>query len=116
MIHATASRALARLEKRVHANGVAPVNQALFALALPPDIEVGNAPALELDARWRDDIAASQAFGDAWLDSRSGLALWVPSFVEPAEMNIVVNPDHPGISGLSLHVERDPFEFDPRLR
>jgi RES domain-containing protein len=115
VIYAASSRALAQLEKRVHANGVAPVNQALFALTLPPDMEVLSAEALGLDPRWRDDIAVSQAFGDAWLDSRAGLALWVPSFVEPAEANVLVNPDHPRIADVTLHVERDPFVFDPRL-
>ena len=74
VIYAASSRALAQLEKRVHANGVAPVNQALFALTLPDD-EVRRAQALGLSPHWRDDIAVSQAFGDAWLDRGAGLAL-----------------------------------------
>ena len=42
-------------------------------------------------------------------------ALWVPSYVEPAEPNLLINPNHPRISEVTLVVERDPFEFDPRL-
>ena len=113
MIYAASSRALAQLEKRVHANGVAPVNQALFALTLP-DVEVQHAQALGLSPHWRDDIAVSQAFGDAWLDRGAGLALWVPSAIEPEEMNILVNLDHPRSADMTLSVERNPFEFDPR--
>lgn len=115
VIYAASSRALAQLEKRVHANGVAPVNQALFALTLPPDIDIPSAQALGLAPHWRDDIAVSQASGDAWLDRGAGLALWVPSFVEPGEANILLNPDHPGMVDVRLDIERDPFEFDPRL-
>lgn len=115
VIYAASSRALAQLEKRVHANGVAPVNQALFALTLPPDAEVRSAQALGLSPHWRDDIAVSQAFGDAWLDRGGGLALWLPSAVEPEEMNILINPHHPGIADVTPSVERNPFEFDPRL-
>ena len=115
VIYAASSRALTQLEKRVHANGVAPVNQALFALTLPPDVDIPSALALGLAPHWRDDITISQAFGDAWLDHAADLALWVPSFVEPEEMKLLINPDHPGIADVTLSVERNPFEFDPRL-
>ena len=115
VIYAASSRALAQLEKRVHANGVAPVNQALFALTLPLDTDIDSAEALGLAARWRNDVATSQRFGDAWLDGGEGLALRVPSFVEPAEANFLLNPDHPKIGGVTLTIERNPFEFDPRL-
>ena len=115
VIYAAANRALAQLEKRVHANGVAPVNQALFALTLPSDAEIQTAEALGLAPRWRHDMAVSQAFDNAWLDRVVGLALWVPSFVEPGEMNILIHPDHPRIGDVTLKVERNPFVFDPRL-
>lgn len=56
-----------------------------------------------------------QAFGDQWLDSGANLALWVPSYVEPAEHNLLINAEHPRFSEVMLVKERDPFEFDPRL-
>jgi len=111
LIYASSSRALAQLEKRVQANGFAPRSQALFALSLPSAIGT----AAPLPSNWRHDIAATQAFGNDWLDARRELAIWVPSAVEPAESNLIINLDHPDIGLVTIAVERDPFEFDPRL-
>lgn len=58
---------------------------------------------------------SSQTYGNAWLDAALELALWVPSYVEPAEDNLLINPDHPDIRKVTLAVDRDPFVFDPRL-
>jgi RES domain-containing protein len=115
LIYAASSRALAQLEKRVHANGIAPINQALFAIALPDEIAIPHARDRRLPLDWRADITISQRFGNAWLDLGEELAIWVPSYVEPAENNILINPEHADFDSLSLSVERDPFEFDPRL-
>ena len=115
VIYAASSRALAQLEKRVHANGVAPVYQALFSLTLPASLKVAHARAEGLPPTWRDDLASSQTVGNAWLDRGDQLALWLPSFVEPDEDNILINPDHPRIREIRLVIEREPFEFDPRL-
>ncbi len=115
VIYAASSRALAQLEKRVHANGVAPINQALFALTLPDEVTIAHAHERDLPAHWREDLSASQAFGNAWLDRGQELALWVPSFVEPAEDNLLIHPEHPRIAEVAIQAERDPFEFDPRL-
>jgi RES domain-containing protein len=115
VVYAASSRALAQLEKRVHANGVAPVNQALFRLDLPAGTNVGHAHELGLPPTWRSAIGISQAFGDAWLDAADALALWVPSFVEPGEDNMLINPAHADFQRIRLAVERDPFVFDPRL-
>jgi RES domain-containing protein len=41
--------------------------------------------------------------------------MWVPSFVESTEKNLLLNPAHPSYSGLVLTIERHPFTFDPRL-
>ena len=99
----------------MHANGVAPVYQALFSLVLPAGLKVAHARAEGLPPTWRDDLTLSQTFGNTWLDRGEHLALWVPSFVEPAEHNILLNPDHPRIREVTLTIEREPFEFDPRL-
>lgn len=115
VIYCAGSRALAQLEKRVHANGLAPVGQALFRLVLPSGLAVPTAQAAGLPADWRDSEAVSQAFGDRWLDAGTELALWVPSYVEPAEHNLIINARHPRVVEVVLSVERDPFEFDPRL-
>jgi RES domain-containing protein len=111
LIYATSSQALAQLEKRVQANGFEPRSQALFALWLPSTIGT-SAP---LPFNWRHDLTATQAVGNDWLDARKELAIWVPSVVEPAESNLLINVDHPDIGLVAIAVERDPFEFDPRL-
>lgn len=115
VIYAASSRALAQLEKRVHANGLAPVGQALFSLKLPTRLVPANALSKGLDPQWRDSESVSQAFGDQWLDAGRDLALWVPSFVEPLEHNLIINALHPRLAEVVLVKERDPFEFDPRL-
>ena len=119
VIYCAATRALAQLEKRVHANGIAPVGQALFKLTLPDGLVVQTAQALGLSTslpiNWRHNESLTQAFGDQWLDSGTALALWVPSFVEPAENNLLINATHPRLTAVKLSKERDPFEFDPRL-
>jgi RES domain-containing protein len=115
LIYCASSRALAQLEKRVHANGIAPVGQALFSLTLPNKPVVSHATDLGLPADWRSSDTISQTFGDRWLDSAATLAIWVPSYVEPAENNLLINADHPALLKVKLRKERDPFEFDPRL-
>ena len=115
VIYAASTRALAQLEKRVHANGYAPVGQALFRVTLPADVQLATAHAQGLPAHWRGAESVSQAFGDAWLDSGQALALWVPSYVEPEEHNLIINALHPRMGEVLFTAERDPFEFDPRL-
>lgn len=115
VIYTAASRSLAQLDKRIHANGTAPIGQALFRLTLPDGLVVPLAESMGLPAHWRDSEAVTQAFGDRWLDVATHLALWVPSHVEPSEHNLLINAAHPRLSALRIQKERDPFEFDPRL-
>jgi RES domain-containing protein len=115
VIYCAGSRALAQLEKRVHANGITPVGQALFRLELPDGLVVRTAQAAGLPGNWRDSEAVTQAFGDRWLDAGAELALWVPSYVEPAEHNLIINALHPRLAEVTLVTERNPFEYDPRL-
>lgn len=112
VVYAASSRALAQLEKRVHANGVTPASQALFVLTLPSSIAIDHATP---PADWKSDIGITQRIGDRWLDAAQSPALWVPSYVEPSEMNILINPSHPLASRIAIVPERDPFIFDPRL-
>ena len=115
LVYAASSRALAQLEKRVHANGVKPVGLALFSLTMPARLAVPEAFSLGLPADWRHDEGATQAWGNRWLNEGRHLAVWVPSFVETAENNLIVNVAHPRSIEIGLVKERDPFEFDPRL-
>lgn len=45
----------------------------------------------------------------------SSLGLWRPPYIEPSEMNLLINPAHPDFRRLLLTIERCPFQFAPRL-
>jgi len=115
IVYAGSTRALCQLEKRVHCNGANPKDMALMRLELDPSSKVLDAQSLGLPNDWRSDEAATQTIGMQWLADGKSLGLWVPSFVEPAEHNLLINPAHPQFSGIKLIIEKNPFVFDPRL-
>jgi RES domain-containing protein len=115
LVYAASTRALCQLEKRVHCNGAHPKNQALMQLEIPNDSLLMAANDLGLPADWQRNEAATQGFGLDWLESMASLGLWVPSFIEPSEMNLLINPAHPDYRRILLKIERYPFRFDPRL-
>jgi RES domain-containing protein len=117
VVYAAETRALAQLEKRVHANNIQPVDQALVRLTIRTNASVMNAKSdLKLKSNWRDDETYTQAFGLSWLKSKKSLMLYVPSYVEPNENNVLLNPHHPQFkSHIKITVEQNPFLFDPRL-
>jgi len=67
---------------------------------------------LGLVPNWANDIALTRSLGDEWLQRVPSLGLWVPSFVEPLERNLLLNPMHPQYALIELSVERNPFEFE----
>jgi RES domain-containing protein len=115
VVYAASSRALCQLEKRVHCNGFAPKNMALMRLELPENAVCLEAENLGLQPDWRAQQARTQQSGMHWLASKASLGLWVPSFVEPAERNLLINPAHPDYFQIKLVIEKNPFMFDPRL-
>jgi len=115
VVYAGSSRALCQLEKRVHCNGATPKNQALMRLEIAAGAELLNAADRGLQAHWRNDETHTQSLGIEWLGSGVSLGLWVPSYVEPNERNLLLNPAHPDYRGVTLVLERNPFGFDPRL-
>lgn len=92
--------------------GATPKNTVLLRLEVPDAVPLLDA---ELPSDWREDQAATQAIGMRWLMAGKSLGLWVPSFVEPAERNLLLNPAHPDYMRITLGVEKNPFVFDPRL-
>jgi RES domain-containing protein len=117
VVYAAGSRALAQLEKRVHCNGVEPANMALLRLDLADGATLLSAQDdLGLGPDWRHDEATTQALGNAWLAGVASLGLWVPSYVETRERNLLLNPDHPQYDTHVTVVIEDPdFHFDPRM-
>ena len=101
----------------MHANGVAPVRQALIRLELPSDavvLDAINDLALQSPS-WRSDEGHTQGVGVDWLHSNASLGLWVPSIVEPQERNLLINPAHPHYASVDVVTEILDFEFDSRL-
>jgi len=115
VVYAGSSRSICQLEKRVHCNGIAPKNQALMRLDLPDGAALDASVMSDLPADWVKNQALTQAIGLQWRDRGQTLGLWVPSTVEPGDLNLVINPDHPQYRHIAVHVERNPFEFDPRM-
>jgi RES domain-containing protein len=115
LVYAGSSRALCQLEKRVHCNGATPKNQCLMRLEIGDDATLLDAKDWGLQSGWRSDEAGTQSLGMQWLGSGISLGMWVPSFVEPDERNLLLNPAHPDYRDISLVLERNPFVFDPRL-
>ena len=115
VVYCASSRALCQLERRVHCNGAMPKNMALLRLEISASSKLISAHDLALPANWRQNQGATQAIGMRWLASKMSLGLGVPSFVEPAENNLLLNPAHPDYAKVRLVVEKNPFVFDPRL-
>lgn len=115
IVYTSSSRALCQLEKRVHTGGLAVKDQILMRLDLPEDAVLLDVVDMGLDAQWASDVALTRSLGDEWLLRARSVGLWVPSFVEPLERNLLLNPMHPQYARIALTVERIPFEFDPRL-
>lgn len=115
MVYAGSSRAICQLEKRVHANGANLKQQVLMRLDLPAAAQLLDVRDLGLPGDWRSNDAATRAIGDSWLAGGSSLGLWVPSFVEPSELNLLINPQVPDYRSITVDIERNPFVFDPRM-
>jgi len=115
MVYCCSSRALCQLEMRVHANGSNPKKQALMCLQLPADSPLDDVMAAGLPAHWKDDTGITQTIGNAWLQNGRALGLWMPSYIEPGEENLLLNPAHPDHARIALALERHPFVFDPGL-
>ena len=115
VVYAGSSRALCQLEKRVHCNGAMPKNQALMRLEIGASASLLDARDWGLQTDWRNAEAGTQSLGMQWLASGVSLGLWVPSYVEPSERNLLLNPAHSDYKRITLALERNPFVFDPRL-
>lgn len=116
-IYAGLTPSIAAMEKLVHTGDILPPDLVLACLDLPEDdvlylrYDVSVLPA-SWDALPSSTVAAT--IGDAFLRAGMHLGMIVPSAVMPEALNIVINPLHPAVSGVTINVMR-PFEFDSRL-
>jgi RES domain-containing protein len=71
-------------------------------------------PQPELPDGWQANEPTSQSVGNAWLDSREGLLLPLPSALLPDSTNYLVNSSHPPASTHLTESKIRPFWFDKR--
>lgn len=60
------------------------------------------------------ETRASTDIGDSWFDAGASVALRVPSVVVSGEFNLLLNPEHPDMSRVTIG-NPAAFLFDPRL-
>lgn len=114
VVYAAESRALAVLEAFVHLTDEARgMRFLLYAITLPVRARLRRY-AHEAPGQRPPPVAASRAFGGAWLDESATLGLVVPSVIVPRDTNYVLNVLHPQFLKLKL-AEPEPFSFDERL-
>jgi RES domain-containing protein len=83
-----------------------------------PDAEVERVEIARLPRGWNAarPRAAAARLGGLWATSLRTVALLVPSVHVPTgeELNVLLNPRHPGFASLAIGEPR-PYSFDPRL-
>ena len=116
VIYAAQTYAGAVLEVLVHANlGFVPRTHSAVSIHIPETVRLEQ---LDLDAApdWdAEDMLASRAIGDRWLDEQRTAVLLVPSVVlQGRELNVVFNPAHSDF-GVIRATPPEPVLWDPRL-
>ncbi len=117
VVYASPTLSLAALEYLVHVQ-VEDVPNDLVSLEIgvPDDVNVEQVATFDLPNDWNqvEDHPACAALGDAWAAEMNALLLRVPSAIIPHELNVLLNPRHPGMDRVRVKAVRD-FSFDPRL-
>jgi len=120
MVYASTSLSLAAIELFVHLEpGQAPSDLVYLSATLPDGEPARTIQQDELPPDWwSDDTTVSgettRELGDAWIRSRSSLAIEVPSVPIRVEWNVLLNPLHPRMSELKIE-QHEPFVFDARM-
>lgn len=118
VIYTAENRSLATLEFLVHVSllSIIPKNLSMACLEIPHDIVPVQISATDLPKNWRDYPSPPELadLGSEWAIAKRSLLLRVPSVVVVDEYNILINPRHPDIDGVTIsHVES--YTFDTRL-
>jgi RES domain-containing protein len=115
-VYCAESRALAVLEALVHTRkDQIPADYVFFELTID-NSAVRMLSIDETPPDWREtEPREARTLGTEWMNSRSSVALAIPSVVIPEERNLLLNPEH---ADFALHVHilgPQPFEWDQRL-
>lgn len=115
MVYTSESSSTSVLEVRVHV-GAVPRNFSLSTIEVPPGASMVTLPAAKLPHgwSWTRYLSRVRAVGDDFLDARDHLILRVPSAVDHAAWNCLLNPAHPEMAKVRV-VKVEPYDMDPRL-
>lgn len=117
IVYLAESPAAALLERLVHLEidpEDLPSTYQLLAVEIPDDLPFETIDAERLPTDWRDNDAATQKFGDDWLQAGRTSLLRVPSAITPHTFNWLLNPRHADASAAKI-VDVIKAPFDQRL-
>jgi RES domain-containing protein len=102
VIYASRSYAGAMLECLAHAGiGRVPRTHVAVEIAIAEALAVERHDESSLPAGWdHADLRVARAFGDAWIRELRTAVLVVPSVVARREGKVLINPQHPDLSGI----------------
>jgi RES domain-containing protein len=115
-IYAAETYAGALLEVLVHSNlPQPPKNHRVVRIVVPERVTVEIVSIDKVQNWGAEDMVASRAYGDQWIQENRTAILKVPSVITLGrESNIVFNPMHPHFS-LILVDDPEPVHWDARL-
>ena len=116
VIYASASIAIAALEKFVHLAGVIPLDLVLVRVELQNNCSAEQLKLADLPQDWSlvPPGPTSMAIGTTWATENRSLVLYAPSVLVPEENNVLINPNHPEFRAVKMSIERD-YRYDPRM-
>jgi RES domain-containing protein len=118
MVYAADQPATALLETLVHAGraDLVTADYVLFEIELDDDADLLRLPDADLPPDWRDWPwpTSTQEIGTFWHERKDSVALSVPSAVIPMQRNVLLNIQHPRLTGLAIDGPI-PFPIDTRL-
>lgn len=116
VIYCAEHPALALVEILAHMHlSVAAMPTTLRLLAIDVGARAKRSSSPDLPSGWQANRPTTQAVGNEWLASSSGLLMKVPSAVVPEAHNFLINPEHAHASTHLREVDMGPCWIDPRL-
>ena len=114
MVYLASSLSLAALELLAHIDYERALNE-FKAISVDFDESLLlSVEAASLPANWGENLASTQALGNAWVERQASALLAVPSRIVPVERNYLLNPAHPDADRIRPGEPR-PFRYDPRV-
>lgn len=117
VIYTSTHLSLAVLEILVHAGPANfPDGLVKLQITVPDRLRDDRADTNRLPATWRgvEANARTRKIGDGWVAGGQSAVLRIPSTVIPEEDNLLINPDHPDMTQISVSAKTS-FMLDPRL-